>query len=107
MTNASCSADMMFHNHLDRTECALLMLSRKWGADYKAVRDKYQPDIAQVGAADPCRQQQKGGPASPALLDLGQLSYSSCCHLMWHTWLSPGFIQVDVDKQRLAATRME
>eukprot|EP00775_Hariotina_reticulata_P009045 gene9045-9216_t len=32
----------------NRTECALLMLSRKWGADYKTIRDTYQPDIAQM-----------------------------------------------------------
>jgi Ca2+-transporting ATPase len=32
----------------NRTECALLMLSRKWGSDYKALRDTHQPKIEQV-----------------------------------------------------------
>uniref|UniRef100_A0A383WGV1 Calcium-transporting ATPase n=1 Tax=Tetradesmus obliquus TaxID=3088 RepID=A0A383WGV1_TETOB len=31
----------------NRTECALLMLSRKWGSDYKALRDTHQPKIEQ------------------------------------------------------------
>jgi Ca2+-transporting ATPase len=34
----------------NRTECALLMLSRKWGSDYKALRDAHQPQIEQVRA---------------------------------------------------------
>ncbi|KAF8057240.1 ACA11 [Scenedesmus sp. PABB004] len=32
----------------NRTECALLMLGRRWGADYRADRDAHQPDIAQM-----------------------------------------------------------
>jgi hypothetical protein len=32
----------------NRTECALLMLGRKWGADYKALRDQHQANIANV-----------------------------------------------------------
>jgi Ca2+-transporting ATPase len=35
----------------NRTECALLMLSRKWGSDYKALRDTHQPKIEQVGTS--------------------------------------------------------
>lgn len=33
----------------NRTECALLMLGRKWGADYKALRDQHSANIAHVG----------------------------------------------------------
>lgn len=29
----------------NRTECALLMLLRTWGADYKAIRDSYAPMV--------------------------------------------------------------
>lgn len=32
----------------NRTECALLMLGRKWGGDYKALRDLHQPNVAHV-----------------------------------------------------------
>lgn len=38
----------------NRTECALLMLGRKWGADYKTVRDLHQPNIAHVSHAAVC-----------------------------------------------------
>lgn len=34
----------------NRTECALLMLGRKWGSNYQAIRDKHQPDVEQVGS---------------------------------------------------------
>lgn len=32
----------------NRTECALLMLGRKWGADYKTLREQHQPNVAHV-----------------------------------------------------------
>lgn len=32
----------------NRTECALLMLGRKWGGDYKALRDQHTPNVAHV-----------------------------------------------------------
>ncbi|KAF6264067.1 hypothetical protein COO60DRAFT_1457828 [Scenedesmus sp. NREL 46B-D3] len=32
----------------NRTECALLMLSRKWGSDHKALRAAHQPHIEQM-----------------------------------------------------------
>jgi hypothetical protein len=32
----------------NRTECALLMLGRKWGADYKQLREQHQPNVAHV-----------------------------------------------------------
>jgi Ca2+-transporting ATPase len=35
----------------NRTECALLMLGRRWGADYKTVRDLHQPNVAHVSCA--------------------------------------------------------
>lgn len=34
----------------NRTECALLMLGRKWGGDYKALRDQHTPDVAHVSS---------------------------------------------------------
>jgi hypothetical protein len=35
----------------NRTECALLMLGRKWGGDYKALREQHQPNIAHVSVS--------------------------------------------------------
>ena len=32
----------------NRTECALLMLLRTWGADYKTIRDSYSPMVEKV-----------------------------------------------------------
>ncbi|KAI8477413.1 MAG: hypothetical protein J3K34DRAFT_453016 [Monoraphidium minutum] len=32
----------------NRTECALLMLARKWGADYAALREEWGPNVAHV-----------------------------------------------------------
>jgi Ca2+-transporting ATPase len=32
----------------NRTECALLMLSRKWGSSYKALRDTHEKNIEEV-----------------------------------------------------------
>jgi len=32
----------------NRTECALLMLARKWGVDYKQVRDEGEPQVQEV-----------------------------------------------------------
>jgi hypothetical protein len=32
----------------NRTECALLMLGRKWGSDYKTLRDKHERQVVQV-----------------------------------------------------------
>ena len=49
----------------NRTECALLMLGRKWGGDYKALRDQHTPDVAHVSA----------------LRALGQQP----CHMLRHT----------------------
>ena len=33
----------------NRTECALLMLSRKWGTNYKALRDSHESNVEEVG----------------------------------------------------------
>jgi len=32
----------------NRTECALLMLLRTWGTDYKTIRDSYSPMVEKV-----------------------------------------------------------
>ena len=32
----------------NRTECALLMLLRTWGSDYKAIRDSYSSAVEKV-----------------------------------------------------------
>eukprot|EP00879_Flechtneria_rotunda_P002036 GHRR01002214.1.p1 GENE.GHRR01002214.1~~GHRR01002214.1.p1 ORF type:complete len:850 (+),score=231.92 GHRR01002214.1:2125-4674(+) len=32
----------------NRTECALLMLARKWGSDYKQLREQCQPQVEQM-----------------------------------------------------------
>ncbi len=32
----------------NRTECALLMLLRAWGSDYKTIRDSYSPMVEKV-----------------------------------------------------------
>lgn len=32
----------------NRTECALLMLARKWGIDYKVIRSQQEKNVAKV-----------------------------------------------------------
>lgn len=40
----------------NRTECALLMLARKWGIDYRTIRAQQEKNIAKVNCPCCCLQ---------------------------------------------------
>lgn len=38
----------------NRTECALLMVGKNWGSDYKSLRSTYEKDVVKVRVLSGC-----------------------------------------------------